>query len=67
MFNIFKRHKGCPYCLRWKAILDIKGMEVRIGYANLLLIQPRNKSDRKLKTIKIHYCPMCGRKLHELF
>ncbi|MBU3215437.1 hypothetical protein LL033_02770 [Clostridium estertheticum] len=62
-FNIqLTNTKGCTYCKEGKQLLDTTGdnswyideskNEIRL-----------DKEDISVQTIKIYYCPMCGRKL----
>ena len=66
-YSITKR-KGCNYCLRGKSICTNAKILVEIndddcnGNAGLV-IRPHAEFRFDTETIKINYCPICGKKL----
>ena len=61
-FNIQFTNKGCTYCKDGKQLEGTTGEKSWYISDSEKEIQADN-GDGSLQTIKINYCPMCGRKL----
>ena len=60
-FNIQFTNKGCTYCKDGTQLVGTTGDNS--WYISDSKKEIQSNGDRPIRTIKINYCPMCGRKL----